>query len=310
MRDLPWAVGRVARKAVAGLPLPVLFELARLRGRAYARFGTLPGPLRANVLATFGAGPETDRLARRAYEFSVRSRLRHLMPGLRGFDDPSRWPVIGRERLDEALGQERGAILLAAHLAYASLIGPILRVHGIPLVQVASKRLHETTRARQTRYATTGSRFRRTVYARTRVTADTLEPGDLEASLDVRPIVRALARNRAVFLVGDGQRALEFAPHPVLGKPFHFPTGFARIAMATGAPVLPVFAFEGTRRHPVRVEIRAPLAIDPTASAADNVADFAQMLDAELRRAPHLWQKWANPRVWGIPRRHAVDPHG
>ena len=304
-------MGRVARKAVvAGLPLSVLCELARLRGRAYARFGTLPGPIRANLLATFGEGPETDRLARRAYAFSVRSRLRHLMPRLRGFDDPTRWPLIGRERLDEALGQERGAILLTAHLAYASLIGPILRVHGIPVVQVASKRLHETTRARQAKYATTGSRFRRYVYARTRVTADTLGPDDLEASLDARPIFQALARNRAVFLVGDGQRALEFAPQPLLGKPFQFPTGFARIAMATGAPVLPVFAFEGTRRHPVVVEIRAPLVIDPAASAAENVAGFARILDAELRRAPHLWQKWANARVWGIPRRHAVDPHG
>jgi lauroyl/myristoyl acyltransferase len=126
-------VGRVARKAVvAGLPLSVLCELARLRGRAYARFGTLPGPIRANLLATFGEGPETDRLARRAYAFSVRSRLRHLMPRLRGFDDPAHWPLIGRERLDEALGQERGAILLTAHLAYASLIGPILRVPGRP----------------------------------------------------------------------------------------------------------------------------------------------------------------------------------
>jgi KDO2-lipid IV(A) lauroyltransferase len=215
----------------------------------------------------------------------------------------------GREHLDDALTDGRGAILVTAHLGYSSLIGPILRVHGYPVSQVAAKSNHDRNRARRAKWLTTGSRFRRYVYERTRVTAETLGPEDIEADLNVRPIFQALMRNGVVLIAGDGQRSIGFASHTLLGRPYLFATGFARIAMASGAPALPAFAFEGNRTHPVRVEIHPPLHIDPGASVAENIAEFASILDEELRRAPHLWHKWASQHVWGMPVSRENDPY-
>jgi lauroyl/myristoyl acyltransferase len=129
----------------------------------------------------------------------------------------------------------------------------------------------------------------------------------------VRPIFRALEGNRAVIIAADAQLSIDFVRLPLLGKEFHFATGFVKLALARGCPVLPVFAVPGTRRHPVVIQIGEPLALDPTASVSENLLTYARILDARVREAPHLWHAWARPTLFaspeGMPESHYADPY-
>ena len=310
---MPWALARAAlRAAVFTPPLGAHHELTRLRGWIFCRLRPVPAGLRMHLESTLGTGRRTDRVLRRAHGFSQSRRLMYLAPRLRGFRDPLRWPVEGRERLTTALEEGRGAILVNAHFGYGPLVGPILRVHGFPITQVAAKWYLEAALAERERWSTQGSRFRRWVYQRTRHAGDLLLPGDIPAELDVRPMFRALERNRALVIAADAQLSVDFVRLPLLGRGFHFATGFVKIAMRQGCPVLPVFAVPGTRRHPVVTEIGERLAIDPAASVSDNLLVYSRILDARIREAPHLWHAWSRSALFasgGMPESHYADPY-
>jgi lauroyl/myristoyl acyltransferase len=234
----------------------------------------------------------------------------YLMPRLRGFRDPGRWPVKGRERLSTALDEGRGAILVNAHFGYGPLVGAILRLHGVPTAQIAAEWYLKAALAER---EADGSRFRRWVHAHLRHAGDLLMPGDLAAGLNVRPIFQALEENRAVIIAADAQLSVDFVRLSLLGRDFHFATGFVKIALARGCPVLPVFALPGTRRHPVVTEIGERLALDPDASIAENLLTYARILEARVREAPHLWHAWARPTLFassgGMPESHYADPY-
>jgi lauroyl/myristoyl acyltransferase len=290
-------------------------EVAVLRGWLHGRIAKAPPRVRENIRATLGPGTgfDADAVVRRYVAFHRTSLLMYPMPRLRGFDDRRRWPIDGLEHLDDALASKRGVLLVTAHVGYGNLIGPILRVHGYDVVLIAARFLHAIERERAERWRTTGSRFRRPVYERTRVVAEILGPDDLEASLDVRPIVHALARNRVVLIAGDGQRSLRYETFPILGRSYRFSSGFMKIAMLSGCAVLPIFAVNGERGRRVLVELGPPLSVDPTATAAANLELFACVLDERLRDAPHLWAKWENEDLFAEsdapPDHHFDDPY-
>jgi KDO2-lipid IV(A) lauroyltransferase len=235
--------------------------------------------VRANIESTLGGNPEfpdVDRIARRYCAFARSRSLFRTPPGSRGFDDPHLWPLVGREHLDAALALGRGAILATGHLGWWLLIAPILRVHGYAVVQTAGPYFEKQRRR--------GHGF--------------LGPDDIAVTLDVRPIFAALARNRPVLIAGDGRHSLEFAPAILLGRSYPLPTGFMKIAMATRCPVLPVFGLEGARRGSILIEVRPPLRVDPARSAVANLAEYARVLDHQLRRTPHLWTRWDTPDLF------------
>jgi lauroyl/myristoyl acyltransferase len=304
VKDLPWAAWRVLRKAIFMVfGLRTHQEIAVLRGWVHGRIMKVPDPVRNNIESTLGSVPglDVERVVRRTQEFHKTSLLMYVMPRLRGFDERRRWHVDGLENLDTALESKRGVLLLTAHLGYGRLIGPVLRIYGYDVLLVAAKLLHAMERERTTRWLKSGSRFRRYVHERTRVVAEILEPDDLEANLDVRPIFDALAHNRPVLIAGDGQRSIQFESISILGRAYRFSTGFMRIAMRAGCPVLPVFGLEGRRGQRVRIEIQPPLPIDPTASVATNLSLFAGVLEEQLYRTPHLWGKWQNEDLFATP---------
>lgn len=286
-RDLPWAVARIAR-AVRGR--------SESDGEPHEASAEALETARRNIAATLGSDPrfDVDAILRRYRDYV---RLRVPEPGARAFGGPDRWPIAGREHLEAALVGGRGAVLATAHLGWWLLTAPILRLHGFPVVQTGGPYFERRRRARAER-AREQSRFRRWLDARTRPHGH-LGPDDLAVTLDLRPIFAALSRNRPLLIAGDGKRALEFASFPLLGQPYPLPIGFVKIAVAARCPVVPVFTLEGERPGTVRVEIRPPLAIDPSAAAVENLALFAAVLDAQLRATPHLWSRWS-----------ALDPFG
>lgn len=287
-RDLPWAVARIARRAW-GRSEPAGATDAADDGDALAT-------ARRNIAATLGGDPafDVETVVARHRDF-VRARL--PAPGSRAFRDVGRWPVTGREYLESALAGGRGAVLATAHLGWWLLVAPILRLHGVPVVQTGGPHFERRRRARAER-ARAQSRFRRFVEDRTRPTAH-LGPDDLAVTLDLRPIFLALGQNRPLLIAGDGRRSLEFASFPLLGRPYALPIGFVKIAVAARCPMVPVFTLEGDTPGSVRVEIRPPLPLDPDATPVENLALYAAELDVQLRATPHLWSRWTVPDPFG-----------
>jgi lauroyl/myristoyl acyltransferase len=296
--DIPWAAWRLTRTAYSkarfnALPIRAEMEIALLRGRIHAAISRVPTHVRENIATMLGdrfGSSAVEHIARGYVRFSKRAYLAQILPQFRDFDNPRRWPVEGLEYLDDALSGNRGAILTTAHLGYARLIAPILGVHGYEVKQVIGGAGRFKQSRKEEELLAKRSDFRRWINERTRVRRDGSR--DIVANLDVRPIFETISRNQAVVFAADGMRALEFARPSLLGKIYPLPTGFMKIAMQTEAPVLPVFAIDGDRRNRIRVEIHPPLEIDPTGGAAKNVQLFADVLERQIQRTPHLWNRW------------------
>lgn len=297
IRDLPWATWRLGRKAVfAAIPPRAHVEMAAMRGWALSRVSKVPDPVQRNIESTFGdesSPSKIQRIGRRFSAFKRQYYLTRILPCLTRFEDASKWHVEGLEHLDEALALDRGAILVSAHLGHVKLIPPILRGRGYAISEVVAGSYDSPARRREReRQDRRASRFRSYIHQRTRIRADLRKPEDIPATLDVRPILDALSRNSAVLILGDGLRSAEFVRMSLLGKTYPYPVGFLKIGMMTGAPLLPTFAVDGERGSRIRIEIHPALEVDPSADITTNLATFANLLDRQLRKTPHLWHRW------------------
>ena len=265
-RELGVRVARLARTIVLRpMPISVHLEGAVLWARFRSRHGVVREHIRENLRAAFSnerSPAEIERVGRR---YIAHRHVLNRIGALPGFSDFQGCEVAGVEELEKALTAGRGVVLVSAHLGYPRLIVPILRARG---------------------------------FAISRVAAGPSLVGDIAAGLDVRPIFQALARNESVLMLGDGMHAVQFVKLTLLGNDYPFPTGFMKIAIVSGAPVLPVWSLPGHWRAPVRVEIRPPLELPTGPSLSSKLEVFARLLNEQLQRTPHLWLRWGVPDLF------------
>jgi len=184
--------------------------------------------------------------------------------------------VEGQERLEAALERGRGVFLLSAHLGsweVAALVAGLVIPQGFavvnrpldnPLLEAELERLR--------------GRFGNRALGKRGVT---------------RAMVRQLRRGGAVGVLID-QRVLEDEGVlvPFFGHPAWTHPGLARLALRTGAPVVPIWGFwEGPGRYAVRFDRPVePDALPP--GERDEVALTARLLaliEAAIRERPEQW---------------------
>lgn len=136
---------------------------------------------------------------------------------------------VGAERLDEALERGCGAILVSPHLGNWELGGMGLADRGYPLNVLTFR--EEDARVNELREEVRGARGIRFIYVDRN---DTSPLAIIEA-------VNALRRNEVLALLGDRDGSSHTLPLEFFGRPAQIPVGAAYLAMASGAPVLPVF---------------------------------------------------------------------
>ena len=180
----------------------------------------------------------------------------------------------GREHLDAALARGRGALLLAGHFTTLEIgaarlcidvpVDGVYRPHADPSMERASRD------GRQ--------RF----------------GGRLLDRADVRGMLRRLRANRAVWYAPDqdpgGWRgAGVFAPF--FGRPAATLTAPARIARASGAPVLPFRVERAAGGRAYRIVIEPPLAGFPGGDERADAARINEVIERWARAAPeqYLW---------------------
>jgi KDO2-lipid IV(A) lauroyltransferase len=190
--------------------------------------------------------------------------------------------IEGDEHLLAANAEQRGLVLVTAHLGNSELGGRLL-----------AARLARPTHVVVAAEADPGvERFLRGGSAPVRF----VRRGDPMAAL---PLVAALRRDEIVALQGD--RALGTRGDvrvAFFGEPAPFPLGPFLLARAAGAPVVPAFCLlERDRRY--TVAMARPIRVTAGEEAAA-LAEWVGVLETMVRRAPEQWFNFFD--VWsGAP---------
>jgi len=137
--------------------------------------------------------------------------------------------ICGREHIDAALAQGRGALIVSAHLSNWELGAAGLKViSGYPVNVVVM--MH--------RYGKVNNLF-----VRERESVGVRMIDTLVAS---RPVYRALERNEIVCMLGDRDPTEQGIWIKFFGQPCRFAQGPARFAIRSGAPIIPAYALRRT----------------------------------------------------------------
>lgn len=315
IREAAWLLGRLGRKlAVSAVPIPAHLWIATARGRFMTSVCGVPQRVKKNIdQALGGIEPgEREQIAARYRRFAEATYLWRILPHLPGFRRSDRWPVDGLENLENAISDGRGVILLTAHLGFPHLIPDILALHGYEVRQLIAERDGLEKRIKIEAWLEKASKWKIVLYRKGHLYSESIRGCDIVASLDVRPILSGIKANEIFLIAGDGLRATEFKMFRVLGQEYPVPTGFVKIALLTGAAVLPAFSIPENGR--IRTTILPPLRLDPEAGIGPNLQGYVDVLNEQLQRTPHLWQRWNRANWFEKVRKWAeeaeADPFG
>ncbi len=274
------------------IPLKWICAVAGLKARAeYLVCGRERSVVRANLAETFGKDKtksEIDSMTSRFFEYrQLRGVLLNLFPKLKPREVERLFPMEGLEHLDRALEQKKGVILMGSHInsSMTLITKDILRRKGYDIrVAIPTETLpYGPTLLRRMidRFSLNGR--------------GTGQEGMFFAQFNIRPIVRSLAENAVVILMGDGWHSAGFVKAEFLGRRVSFTTGAMSIARLTRSPVVPVFA-TGAPPDGLEIRIEEPIPLektgDPRRDLEAMVQKYAQRLEYHLRRNIPCWEHW------------------
>jgi KDO2-lipid IV(A) lauroyltransferase len=255
-------------------PLPLGFVRACGAGLGWVWYRVVPirrAVARENVARALGLSPpETEAVVRAMYLHLGRSAGELL-----ALDRvASRLEIEGLAHLQAALDAGHGAILLTAHLGNWEVLVRAAASAGRP-VHVLTKRMHRG-------WAEAAWRALRRDGAAL-----------LHERGSGRRVLEALARGEVIGLVLDQHDA---APQSLrlsfFGRAAATSTGLARVALASGAPIVPVFTHRRTDGDHC-VVFQPPLPPPIGADRATRVAALTQaclaVVEAAIRRTPSQW---------------------
>lgn len=296
---------RRLRKRIAFALLKTLVALGSLGGfRGVQRLGDLAGrahfhlrpffrrDLERQLNRVFDRPPDdpwSRPILRHAYRVCDRAALEIAALFSRPWPDEnleSLLEIDGLPRLDAALAQGNGVILMGAHMGNGILLAIRLARAGYPMTVVFRQ-------GGKSSPAFFSGGFG--LYA--------IEPIDVKAgSQATRAMLSALRANRIIYVLMDqgsksGGVAVDF-----LGKQMEMPAGPARLALKTGAAVLPALALaaEPAWRFVIGEQIR----LRPEVSVEDATRNLTGIMESHIRRHPELWT-WHHRRWRRYP---FIDP--
>ncbi len=260
-RVAPPSAGRavcrgLARGAVRLRPA----EAGRARANLAAAFPELDGAARERLLGS-AAGTLGDNL----WDALIVPRI-----AARGFPGVSDDGAVAAAR--DLLREGRGLLILTGHIGCWELLGAYLAA-GLGGLAVVTGTIHNppVDRLVNRRRAALG-----------------LVPLPREG--DLRPLLRTLRRGDAAAVLMDQNTRVENRDVPFFGRPAPTPVGFARLALRTGAPVLPVAIGRSGRGHEVfhLAPIRPGGETEPDA-VYSFLRDCNAALETLIRRRPAEW---------------------
>jgi lauroyl/myristoyl acyltransferase len=262
-RRLSWPAARWLVRRIAGLN----FAVDSRARRAAA----------ANMRVVLGGRPEVEvrRAARRLFDnFAMTvAELLGAAPG--AFERLCAGVEIsGEDAVRERLGRGRGAVVVGAHLGNWELAGACLGRLGAPHGCLALSYEHPAI-------------ARRFLSCRR-----ALGMNPVDVRLDLRAALDILRRGGAVGVVGDRLYGGSAVEARFFGRSVRFPAGPARLAIHSGADLIPLFVV----RRPeggYRIRWHPPISLPKEGGEDERIRaatqEFGRALEQEVRMSPEQW---------------------
>ena len=194
--------------------------------------------------------------------------------------------VVGANHLEEAMALSRGVIVVTAHTGAWETAGPLLKkVLGVDMLIAMEREPDDKAREIQDR-----TRQRSGV----RIAHVGTEP------LAVLPLFTHLRRGGVLGVQIDrAPRAMRSIPVRMFDAPARVPSGPFWLARATGAPIVPVFAYRrGHFAYEIRICAPRHLARDASEEALHRVAqEVTTEMEQFIRLHPTHWFHFASSEV-------------
>lgn len=179
--------------------------------------------------------------------------------------------IRGWEHVQAALATGHGGIVVTAHMGSWELGGACAGFLGVPLTAAAlphkDKRIDE-------------------IFLRNRA-AGQIEVVPVGGAMP--KLENALRRGRFIALVSDRDIKGTGLKLPFFGQPMRVPTGAARLALRTGAWILPGIAYR-ERDWRIVIDFRAPIIPDPATDTEESlVRRYLAVLEEFVRERPDQW---------------------
>lgn len=289
------AAEAVGRQPFRSLRQAGIDGLGRL---ACALSGAKRRRIEGHLERAFGAGLEPARRRRitRACFREFWQEMVDWVPGAIDGPPAAEIPVRGLDHLHAALERGGGAILWESNGFSRRLRGiRVLHAHGVALYQTHGE-THlgvmgtppgpGTWIRRRLLHAAYARRERRYVAEIVQIPLDpTVGSG--------RVYLKHLRRNRVLCMAGDGQIARRLFPVHLLGRTVGLAPGAVKLAMLSGAPLLPFFWAPRGEGAPA-LDIEPPIvpAGHDDESISRCLQAFADALETRVRRWPDAYRNW------------------
>jgi lauroyl/myristoyl acyltransferase len=265
------------------VPRRISWPLARAVAGVYFRLRPkYLGAIRSNLATILAADPNSERV-RAAAKQMVRGHFSSWFDFLHFATQPpaesSRLieSVEGFSRIVEGRARGNGVLLLTAHLGNWEVGGLMLAEVKQPIHVVLVPDIFPGV-----------ERARRRLHSRAGVTEIPID----NSPVPTLAVMRALEKNAIVAMQGDRDFNNTGLPVSFFGKDAFFPRGPFRVAMATGATVLPAFIL-GTPDGRYRAIIEEPLEIatagDRDAALRTNMQRYVAILERYVGTHPEQW---------------------
>ena len=196
----------------------------------------------------------------------------------------NRWVVeeVGGDYMIETLRAGKGAICITPHLGNWEIGGLLFSFKGGKLNVLTLDERDLDTKS-----------FREEMRRRRGIKNLYVNPRD-DSPMAILDTVKALRRNEIVAMLGDRIESQKTMVFDFFGKKTPFPIGVAILAMATGAPVLPVFVVM-ERKWKYRGIIEAPIYFN-TPSREDREAIIYKGMEKLIKKFEEYIEKY--PDQW------------
>ena len=300
-----WFVWIPGRRLARFLPYRVLMTAALIGARIFwvVAAGTRR-KIKTDLAEAYGryfSAAEVASISRRSLEQFAMRHAENLIFGRLTAESTRKLVTIeGREHLDAALAKNRGVIIQLAHFGSFLMVLPALGYSGYRINQLVGQPELE------------GRGWINRHIFRIRVREHGALPVRfMHVDRSLKPVIKALKNNELVAMALDGRDGKEWVRVNLLGRSANLSPGSIRLALLTGAVVLPTFAVRGPDGlH--RVIIERPFELEELGTREETVAKNLQRLtdlfETYILKHPchfgmmiHLIQNRAKKGVFGMP---------
>ena len=287
---------RVLQSLVLWLPREAGFFIAR--GIASAAFLVL-GKERGKALRHLGLAYEKEKtpagireIARRMFIHWGETAVDVLRFPKLDLEEVSRLVEMGdgTEKIDRVLREGKGMILLTGHFGNWELMGAFLRLRGYEGAVVGRRIYYE--------------KYNEAILnLRGNFTLKTLYQDE-----SPREFLKILHQNQILGILAD--QDIDWAEGiyvPFFGRPAYTLTAPVKLALVSGAPIVPVFLVRVGGRY--RLIVEDPIRVEMKGSKEETIREYTErcsrVLEEKIRAYPEQWA-WMHRRWKTTPQREGV----